>query len=162
MFQDLADKLEAVLKKLKGHGKLSEKNIADSLREIRRVLLEADVNYKVAKAFISSVQEQALGQKVLKSITPGQQIVKIIHDELTKLMGEKEAALNVTEAAPTIIMLTGLQGSGKTTLAGKLGLYFKSRGHNPVLAAADIYRPAAVKQLQIVGEQIGVPVIHED
>ncbi|MBC8181938.1 signal recognition particle protein [candidate division KSB1 bacterium] len=162
MFQDLSEKLEVVIKKLKGHGKLSEKNISDSLKEVRRVLLEADVNFKVAKAFIASVQEQALGKKVLRSITPGQQIVKIIHDELSKLMGEKEATLNVTGALPTVIMLTGLQGSGKTTLAGKLGLYFKDRGHKPVLAAADIYRPAAVKQLEIVGEQIGVPVIHED
>ena len=162
MFQDLSEKLEVVLKKLKGHGKLSEKNIAESLKEVRRVLLEADVNYKVAKAFISSVQEQALGKKVLRSITPGQQIVKIIHDELSKLMGESEAALNISGALPTVVMLTGLQGSGKTTLAGKLGLYFKNKHHKPVLAAADIYRPAAVRQLQIVGEQIGVPVIHDN
>ncbi len=162
MFQDLSEKLEVVLKKLKGHGKLSERNVSDSLKEVRRVLLEADVNYKVAKAFISAVQERALGQKVLKSITPGQQIVKIIYDELTKLMGESEASVNISGSLPTVIMLTGLQGSGKTTLAGKLGLHFKNKGHKPVLAAADIYRPAAVKQLEIVGEQIGVPVIHEN
>ncbi len=162
MFQDLSAKLEVIIKKLKGHGKLTEKNIADSLKDVRRVLLEADVNYKVAKAFISSVQEQALGQKVLKSITPGQQIVKIIHDELTRLMGEKEASITMTGDAPMVIMLAGLQGSGKTTLAGKLGLYFKNRGHKPALAAADIYRPAAVKQLQIVGEQIQVPVFHQE
>ena len=161
MFQDLSEKLEVVLKKLKGHGKLSERNISDSLKEVRRVLLEADVNYKVAKAFISAVQERALGQKVLKSITPGQQIVKIIYDELTRLMGESEASVNISGSLPTVIMLTGLQGSGKTTLAGKLGLYFKNKGHKPVLAAADIYRPAAVKQLEIVGEQIGAPVISE-
>jgi len=161
MFQDLSEKLEIVLKKLKGHGKLSEKNIADSLKEVRRVLLEADVNYKVAKSFITAVQEKSLGQKVLRSITPGQQIVKIIHDELAILMGKSEAPLNLSGASPAVIMLTGLQGSGKTTLAGKLARYFSSKGKNPVLVAADIYRPAAVKQLQIVGEQVGVPVISD-
>ncbi len=161
MFQDLSEKLEVVLKKLKGHGKLSEKNISESLKEVRRVLLEADVNYKVAKSFIAAVQEKSLGQKVLKSITPGQQIVKIIHDELTILMGESEAAVNLSGASPAIIMLTGLQGSGKTTLAGKLARYFSSKGRNPILVAADIYRPAAVKQLEIVGEQVGVPVISD-
>ena len=161
MFQDLTEKLEVVIKKLKGHGKLTEKNIADTLKEVRRVLLEADVNYKVAKAFISAVQERALGQKVLKSITPGQQLVKIIHDELTNIMGKTDAPLNISGATPSIIMLTGLQGSGKTTLAGKLGLYLKKRGHKPVLAAADIYRPAAIKQLEIVGEKIGIPVISD-
>jgi len=161
MFQDLSEKLEIVLKKLKGHGKLTEKNISESLKEVRRVLLEADVNYKVAKAFIAAVQERALGHKVLKSVTPGQQVVKIIHDELTKLMGGSDATVNISGASPAVIMLTGLQGSGKTTLAGKLGLYFKNKGRKPVLAAADIYRPAAVKQLEIVGEQIGVPVISD-
>lgn len=161
MFQDLTEKLEQVLKKIRGQGKLTEKNIVESLKEVRRVLLEADVNYKVVKTFIASVQEKAIGQKVLKSITPGQQIVKIIYDELKAIMGEMEAPVNLSGASPAIIMLTGLQGSGKTTLAGKLALYFKSRGRNPMLVAADIYRPAAVKQLQIVGEQIGVPVISE-
>jgi len=161
MFQDLSDKLEVVLKKLKGHGKLSEKNIADSLKEVRRVLLEADVNYKVSKSFIAAVQERALGQRVLKSITPGQQIVKIIHDELTNIMGQSEAHVNLSGASPAIIMLSGLQGSGKTTLAGKLAGYFANQGRKPVLAAADIYRPAAVKQLEIVGEQIGAPVISD-
>jgi len=161
MFQDLSEKLEVVLKKLKGHGKLTEKNISDALREIRRVLLEADVNYKVAKSFIKRVQEKSLGQKVLRSVTPGQQIVKIIHDELAVLMGESEAPLNLAGASPAIIMLTGLQGSGKTTLAGKLARYFKNQGRKPILVAADIYRPAAVKQLEIVGEQNDVPVITE-
>lgn len=161
MFQDLSDKLEVVLKKLKGHGKLSEKNIADSLKEVRRVLLEADVNYKVAKAFIAAVQERALGQKVLKSITPGQQIVKIIHDELSKIMGQSEAQMDLSGRTPAIIMLSGLQGSGKTTLAGKLAGYYTNQGKKSVLAAADIYRPAAVRQLEIVGEQIGAPVISE-
>lgn len=161
MFQDLSEKLEQVLKKIRGQGKLTEKNIVESLKEVRRVLLEADVNYKVVKSFIASVQEKAIGQKVLKSISPGQQIVKIIYDELKAIMGEAEAPVNLSGASPAIIMLTGLQGSGKTTLAGKLALYFKSRGRNPMLVAADIYRPAAVKQLQIVGEQIGVPVVSE-
>jgi len=161
MFQDLSEKLEVVLKKLKGHGKLTEKNIADSLKEVRRVLLEADVNYKVAKSFIAAVQEKSLGQKVLKSITPGQQIIKIIHDELTNIMGKTEAPLNLSGAVPAIIMLTGLQGSGKTTLAGKLASYFRNRGKNPILVAADIYRPAAIKQLEIVGQQVGVPVISD-
>jgi signal recognition particle subunit SRP54 len=161
MFQDLSEKLEVVLKKLKGHGKLSEKNIAESLKEVRRVLLEADVNYKVAKSFINAVQEKSLGQKVLKSVTPGQQIVKIIHDELTNLMGQSEAPVNLSGAFPAIIMLTGLQGSGKTTLAGKLAGYFRNKGRNPILVAADIYRPAAVRQLEIVGEQAGVPVISD-
>ncbi|MCI0496452.1 signal recognition particle protein [candidate division KSB1 bacterium] len=161
MFQDLSEKLEVVLKKLKGHGKLSEKNISEALKEVRRVLLEADVNYKVVKSFITAVQEKSLGQKVLRSVTPGQQIVKIIHDELSVIMGASEASMALSGASPAIIMLTGLQGSGKTTLAGKLALYFKKQGRVPLLVAADIYRPAAVRQLEIVGEQVGVPVISE-
>lgn len=161
MFQDLTEKLEGVIKTLRGQGKLTEKNISDALKEVRRVLLEADVNYKVAKTFITNVQEKALGQKVLKSITPGQQIVKIIYDELVNLMGNANVPLKISGKIPSIIMLCGLQGSGKTTLAGKLGLYLKKKGHKPVLVAADIYRPAAVKQLEIVGSQIEVPVISE-
>ncbi|OQX87265.1 signal recognition particle protein [candidate division KSB1 bacterium 4484_87] len=161
MFQDLSEKLEGVFKKLRGHGKLTEKNVSDALKEVRRVLLEADVNYKVAKTFIAAVQERALGQKVLKSITPGQQIVKIIHDELVNLMGRSDVPLKISGAIPSIIMLSGLQGSGKTTLAGKLGLFLKKKGHKPVLVAADIYRPAAVRQLEIVGENIDVPVISD-
>ncbi|MDW7682255.1 MAG: signal recognition particle protein, partial [bacterium] len=125
---------------------------------MRRVLLEADVNYKVAKVFINAVQERALGQKVLRSVTPGQQIVKIIHDELTNIMGKYESPLNIS-GSPGIIMLTGLQGSGKTTLAGKLGLFFANRGHKPVLAAADTYRPAAMRQLEVVGQKVSIPVV---
>lgn len=159
MFQDLSEKLNVVIKNLKGHGKLTEKNVFDSLKDVRRVLLEADVNYKVAKTFISAVQERALGKKVLKSITPGQQVVKIIHDELTNIMGKSEASLNIAGSVPSIIMLTGLQGSGKTTLAGKLALFLKNKGHKPVLAAADMYRPAAMRQLEIVGESIDIPVV---
>ncbi|OQX96776.1 signal recognition particle protein [candidate division KSB1 bacterium 4572_119] len=161
MFQDLTEKLELITKKLKGHGKLSEKNISDALKEVRRVLLEADVNYKVAKSFIAAVQQRSLGQKVLKSITPGQQIVKIIHDELANIMGRTEATLNLSGANPVVLMLTGLQGSGKTTLAGKLGLYFKKRGHKPLLVAADTYRPAAIDQLEVVGQNIDVPVLSD-
>ncbi|NOZ61195.1 MAG: signal recognition particle protein [Calditrichaeota bacterium] len=161
MFQDLTEKLESVFKKLRGHGKLSEKNVSDALKEVRRVLLEADVNYKVAKTFIAAVQERALGQKVLKSITPGQQIVKIIHDELVNLMGKSDVPLKISGQIPSIIMLSGLQGSGKTTLAGKLGLFLRKKGRKPVLVAADIYRPAAVRQLEIVGEKIEAPVISD-
>jgi len=159
MFQELSDKLEVVVRKIKGTGKITEKNISSSLREIRRILLEADVNYKVAKSFIAAVQEKSLGQDVLKSVTPGQQIIKIIFDELSAIMGKSEVPLNISGSPPNIIMLTGLQGSGKTTLAGKLALYLKSKGKNPVLTAADIRRPAAVKQLEIVGQTVNVPVI---
>ena len=159
MLQELSDKLENVIKNIKGKGKITENNISSSLREIRRILLEADVNYKVAKKFVAAVQEKSLGQNVLRSITPGQQIVKIIYDELTAIMGKTDSPLNFTGSPPFIIMLTGLQGSGKTTLAGKLALYLKSKGKHPVLAAADIRRPAAVKQLEIVGEKVNVPVI---
>jgi signal recognition particle subunit SRP54 len=159
MFQELSDKLDVVVKKIKGHGKITDKNVASSLREVRRVLLEADVNFKVAKAFISSVQEKALGKDVLKSITPGQQIVKIIYDELTTLMGKSDVPLNLDGSPPYVIMLNGLQGCGKTTLAGKLALYLKSKGKRPVLVAADVQRPAAIKQLQIVGEKVDVPVV---
>ncbi|MDZ7261083.1 MAG: signal recognition particle protein [candidate division KSB1 bacterium] len=161
MFQDLTQRLETVLKKLKGHGKLTEKNIADSLREIRRVLLEADVNYKVVKDFIARVQEKAVGQAVLRSITPGQQVVKIIYDELVELMGKSEVPLNQAGLPPTVIMLVGLHGCGKTTLAGKLARHLKSRGRNPLLVAADVRRPAAIEQLKVVGQKVGVPVVSE-
>jgi signal recognition particle subunit SRP54 len=159
MFQDLTDKLEGVFKKLRGHGKLTEKNISETMREIRRVLLEADVNYKVAKDFVAKVQEKALGQEVLKSITPAQQVIKIIHDELTALMGDTEASIETASSPPTVIMLVGLQGSGKTTLAAKLAKYLKSHGRNPLLVAADLQRPAAVDQLKVVGAQVGVTVL---
>ncbi|MBN2009470.1 signal recognition particle protein [candidate division KSB1 bacterium] len=159
MFQELSDKLDLVVKKIRGQGKITDKNIASSLKEVRRVLLEADVNYKVAKSFIASVQERAMGQEVLRSVTPGQQIVKIIYDELTHIMGDKDVPLNLTGSLPHIIMLNGLQGSGKTTLAGKLALNLKKSGKKPLLVGADVQRPAAIKQLEIVGENVGVPVI---
>ena len=161
MFQDLTEKFEVVFKNLRGHGKLTEKNVADTMREIRRVLLEADVNFKVAKNFVASVQERALGREVLKSVTPAQQVIKILHAELTALMGESEAGIKTASAPPTVIMLVGLQGSGKTTLAGKLAKHLKNKGRNPLLVAADLQRPAAVEQLKIIAEQVGVNVLAE-
>ena len=158
MLEDLTRRLEAVFQKLRGYGKLSEGNIAEALKEIRRALLEADVNFKVVKDFISAVQEQALGQEVYRSVTPGQMIVKIVHDELVKLLGETSTQLKTAGIPPTIIMLAGLQGSGKTTFAGKLAGFLKKKGRHPMLAAADIYRPAAVEQLKIVGQQLNIPV----
>ena len=161
MFQDLTEKFEVVFKNLRGHGKLTEKNVADTMREIRRVLLEADVNFKVAKNFVASVQERALGHEVLKSVTPAQQVIKILHAELTALMGESEAGIKTASAPPTVIMLVGLQGSGKTTLAGKLAKHLKNKGRNPLLVAADLQRPAAVEQLKIMAGQVGVDVFAE-
>lgn len=162
MFEDLTRKLDGVLKRIKGQGKLTEKNISDSLREVRQILLEADVNYKVAKQFVKVVQEKAVGQDVLKSITPGQQVVKIIYDELTRLLGQSAASLRFANIPPTIFMVTGLQGSGKTTFVGKLALYLRGQKHSPLMVAADIYRPAAVDQLETIGKELGVPVFSED
>jgi signal recognition particle subunit SRP54 len=160
MFGELVDKFDDIFKKLRGVGKLTEKNIKDSLREVRRALLEADVNYKVVKDFIKSVEQAAVGEKVLKSIEPGQQIVKIVHEELVKLLGGKAEPLADIDKTPTVYMLAGLQGSGKTTLSGKLALAAKRKNKKPLLVAADIYRPAAVKQLKVVGDSIGVEVYH--
>jgi len=162
MFQELTDKLDTIFKKLRGHGKLTEKNIDASLRAVRRALLEADVNYKVVKEFIENIKAKAFGQKVLKSITPGQQIVKIIHDELINILGKSDVPLSFAHIPPTVIMLIGLQGSGKTTLAGKLGYLLKKQGRNPALVAADVRRPAAIEQLKIVGQSIQLPVIIGD
>ncbi|MCP4704650.1 MAG: signal recognition particle protein [candidate division Zixibacteria bacterium] len=162
MFGELIDKFDGIFKKLRGAGKLTEKNIKDSLREVRRALLEADVNYKVTKQFIKKVEELAVGEKVLKSIEPGQQIVKIVNDELIKLLGEKAEPLATIDKSPTIYMLNGLQGSGKTTLSGKLALDAKRKKKKVLLVAADIYRPAAVKQLQVVGNSIDVEVFTLD
>jgi len=158
MFGELVDKFDDIFRTLRGAGKLSEKNIKDSLREVRRALLEADVNYKVVKEFVKSVEQSAVGEKVLKSIEPGQQIVKIVHDELIKVLGEKAVPLAPMDKAPTVYMLCGLQGSGKTTLSGKLALSAKRKNKKPLLVAADIYRPAAVKQLKVLGDSIGVEV----
>ncbi len=158
MFQELTEKFEDVFKKLRGHGKLSEINISETMREVRRVLLEADVNFKVAKDFIARVHEKALGHEVTKSITPAQQVIKIIHDELAKLMGSIDVGLHSASLPPLTIMLVGLQGSGKTTLAGKLAKFLRNKGRNPLLVAADLQRPAAVEQLQIVGKQVDANV----
>lgn len=160
VFENLSNKLQDTFRKLRGMGKLSEKNIEDSLREVRLALLEADVNFKVVKEFIASVKERAIGQEVMNSLTPGQQVIKIVYDELTRLMGEKEAPLNMGSQPPTVIMLIGLQGAGKTSTAGKLGGLLKKQGRRPLLVAADVYRPAAVKQLQVLGNQLDIPVFH--
>ncbi len=157
MFQDIASKFDAVIRKLRGHGKLTEKNIAETMREVRRVLLEADVNYRVVKEFIDQVQVKALGTEVMRSVTPGQLVVKIIHDELTGLMGRSEEPLRLSHW-PSVVVLVGLQGSGKTTFAGKLARHLRQRGRNPLLVAADVRRPAAVTQLEVVGRAVGCRV----
>lgn len=158
MFESLTEKLQSTFKKLSGHGKLTEKNIADALREVRLALLEADVNFKIVRSFINDVREQALGQEVMGSLTPELQIAKIIGDELTKLMGTASEKINIAPSGPTIIMMVGLNGAGKTTVSAKLALKFRTEGRNPLLVAADVYRPAAIKQLQVLGDQINVPV----
>ena len=158
-FESLTDRLAGVFKKLRGHGKLTEADIKTAMREVRMALLEADVNYKVAKDFCAKVSERAMGQEVMESLTPAQQVVKIVNEELVALMGGSEAArLNLKNKGQNVIMLCGLQGNGKTTHAAKLGKYYRSQGRRPLLVACDIYRPAAIDQLRIVGEQAGVPV----
>ncbi|MCF7903237.1 MAG: signal recognition particle receptor subunit alpha, partial [Candidatus Marinimicrobia bacterium] len=146
MLEQLSQNLEGVLKRLRGHGRLTDANIAEAMREVRRALLEADVNYQVARDFITSVKEKALGDSVLRSITPGQQIVKIINDQLTQLLGGDAQPLNLS-GSPAIIMVVGLQGSGKTTFVAKLGRRLAKEGRHPLLVACDVYRPAAVEQL---------------
>ena len=158
MFETLSQKLEAVFKKLRGQGKITVENVAESLREVRRVLLDADVNLQVAKQFIDNVQQRAVGQDVLSSITPGQQIIKIIHDEIVKLLGETRADITDSQIPPTVILIAGLQGSGKTTFSAKLARLLKSKGRNPLLVAADVHRPAAIDQLISLGHQIDIPV----
>ncbi len=158
MFEDLTRKLEGVFKKLRGEGKISEANVAETLREVRRVLLDADVNYKVAKQFIEDVQKKALGQEVLSSITPGQLIVKIIHDELVALLGTSKVEIAFSPLPPTVIMVAGLQGSGKTTFSAKLARHLSGQGRHPLLVAADVHRPAAIDQLELLGKQLSIPV----
>ena len=158
MFENLTDKLQLTFKKLRGHGRLTEKNVSDALREVNRALIAADVNIKVVKSFINQVKERALGQEVLGSLTPELQIVKIVSDELTNLMGPSAERINIAPSGPTSVMLVGLHGSGKTTASAKLARRFNKEGRSPLLVAADIYRPAAIKQLQILGDQINVPV----
>ena len=158
IFENLSDKLQNALSKLTNRGKLTEKDIDVAMREVKLALLEADVNYKVVKDFISQVKERAIDSSVLESLTPGQQVIKIVNEELTKMMGEKEEKLNVSPMKPTVIMLCGLQGAGKTTHAGKLALNLKNKNKSVLLVACDIYRPAAIKQLQVVGGKVGVEV----
>ena len=158
MFENLSEKLDAVFRKLKGHGKLSEKNIEEGLKAVRMALLEADVHFRVAKNFIADVRERALGQEVLASLTPGQQVIKIVNEELTELMGSRHEDLNLSGPSPVAIMLVGLQGSGKTTTAGKLAVFLRNKGRQPFLVPADVYRPAAIDQLKKLGSQLDVPV----
>jgi len=158
MFNNLSDKLDKALHVLKGHGSISEVNVAETLKEVRRALLDADVNFKIAKEFTNRVKEKALGQNVLTNLHPGQLMVKIVKDELTQLMGGDAEGLNLS-GTPTIILMSGLQGSGKTTFSGKLANYLKNKkSKKPLLVACDVYRPAAIDQLHIVGEQINVEV----
>lgn len=157
-FEGLSDRLQEIFKKLRGKGKISEEDIKVAMREVRMALLEADVNFKVVKDFINKVRERAVGQEVLQSLTPGQQIIKIVHDEMTELMGGSESKLLFSSHTPTVIMTVGLQGAGKTTTVAKLARNLLKSGRRPLLAACDIYRPAAIKQLQVLGEQVGVPV----
>ncbi|MCL7489643.1 MAG: signal recognition particle protein [Desulfobulbaceae bacterium] len=158
MFENLTDRLEGVFKKLRGHGKLTEENIQEAMQEVRRALLEADVNFKVVKEFIASVTEKAVGREVLSSLSPGQQVIKIVHDELVDLLGSRAEGLRLDGRQPVTIMLAGLQGSGKTTTAAKLAKLLKKQGRKPFLVPADVYRPAAIEQLHVLGEQVGVPV----
>lgn len=157
-FEGLTEKLSAAFKKLRGKGRLSEADVKESMREIRLALLEADVSYKVVKDFIKRVTERAVGADVLESLTPAQTIVKIVNEELTALMGSDNQKIRMASQPPTVVMMVGLQGAGKTTNTGKLAGLFKKQGKNPLLCACDIYRPAAIKQLQVVGSQVGVPV----
>ena len=157
-FEGLSSKLQEFTKKLRGKTRINESDLKEMLREVKLALLEADVNYKIVKEFISTIQEKALGQDVLKSLTPGQQVVKIVKDELVELLGGTESKINFSPNQPTIIMLVGLQGSGKTTTAGKLANLLRKQGKKPLLVACDVYRPAAIKQLQVVGGQLGIPV----
>lgn len=157
-FEGLSDKLQEAFKKLRGKGKLTEKDIKEAMREVKLALLEADVNFKVVKSFISKVSEKCVGNDVLESLTPAQQVIKIVNDELTDLMGGSESKLNFNSVGPTVIMMVGLQGAGKTTMSGKLALQLRKQNKKPLLVACDIYRPAAIKQLEVVGKQIDIPV----
>lgn len=157
-FESLSDKLQNTFKKLRGRGKVSEKDLKDAMREVKLALLEADVNFKVVKGFVKSVSERAMGAEVMESLTPAQQIIKIVNEELISLMGGEEAKLNVASKPPTVIMMAGLQGTGKTTTAAKLGGLLKKQGKRPLLCACDVYRPAAVQQLQVVGGKLELPV----
>ena len=158
IFESLSDRLQETFKKLRGHGKLTEDDVNEAMREVRMALLEADVNFKVVKNFIKTVKERAIGQDILETLTPAQVVIKIVDEELTNLMGGTQSRINMSPNPPTVIMMAGLQGAGKTTSAGKLGLALKKQGKRPLLVACDIYRPAAIKQLQVLGGQLDIPV----
>ena len=157
-FEGLSSRLQEVTRKLRGKARITESDLKEMLREVKLALLEADVNYKIVKEFNNRIQEKALGQDVLKSLTPGQQVIKIVKDELVELLGGTESKINFSPNPPTVIMLIGLQGSGKTTTAGKLANLLRKQGKKPLLVACDVYRPAAIKQLQVVGKQLNIPV----
>lgn len=159
MFENLSTHLESVLKKLKGHGKLSESNIEDALREVRVALLEADVNLEVARDFVEKIRERAIGKEVMSSLTPGQQVIKIVNEELTTLMGDQQAPLQMAEKSPTVIFIVGLQGTGKTTTTAKLGRHISKQGYRPLLVPADVQRPAAIEQLKVLGNELALPVL---
>lgn len=161
MFDNLSSRLETAFKHLRGQGKITDLNIAETVKEIRKALVDADVNYKIAKSFTDRIREKAAGQQVLNAVSPGQQMVKIVNDELIELLGGQATDINLT-GTPAIILIAGLQGSGKTTFSGKLARYIKSKGRNPLLVAGDVYRPAAIDQLKVLGEQVGVPVYTEE
>lgn len=162
MFEDLSQNIQEAFRKLRGHGKLTEKDVDKALRDVRMALLSADVNYKIVRQFEKSVKARAVDTEILSKLTPAQSVIKIVDEELAKLMGGKAAKINISSQPPTVILMVGLQGSGKTTSAGKLALSMRRQGKRPALVAADIYRPAAIKQLQVVGEQVEVPVFTED
>ena len=162
MFENLSDKLQNIAKKIKGETRINEKTLKEMLREIKLALLEADVNYMVVKEFVKNIEEKALGANVLDSLTPGQQVVKIVKDELVSLLGDGQSKLNISNNPPTVIMLVGLQGSGKTTLCGKLSNYLRKQGKKPMMVACDVYRPAAIKQLETLGKSLNIDVYSEE
>lgn len=160
-FESLAEKLQGAFNQLRGKGKLNEKDVKDAMREVKLALLEADVNFKVVKDFINTLTERAIGESVLQSLTPGQQVIKLVNEELTNLMGKTQSKINFGSKPPTVILMAGLQGAGKTTTCGKLGSILKKQGKRPLLVACDIYRPAAIQQLKVVGEKVDVPVFEQ-
>ena len=162
IFESLSDRLQQTFKKLRGHGKLTEDDVDEAMREVRMALLEADVNFKVVKNFVKTVKERAIGQEVLETLTPAQVVIKIVDEELAALMGGTQSRINMSPQPPTIIMMAGLQGAGKTTSVGKLGLALKKQGKRPLLVADDIYRPAAITQLEVIGKQLGLPVFKKE
>lgn len=161
-FEGLSSKLQGIARKISGKARITESDLKEMLREVKLALLEADVNYKTVKEFIATIQEKALGQDVLKSLTPGQQVIKIVRDELTELLGGTDSKINISPNPPTVIMMVGLQGSGKTTTAGKLANILRKDGKKPLLVACDVYRPAAIKQLQVIGAQLNIPVYADE